>query len=74
MYEYLQIKPIYYSYKPVFNIRASDCAQMIAIATIEDKYRRDANNFEIRNPYALSSMLAKYSEDMKTVKNKSILH
>jgi len=36
---------------------------MITIATVKG---REANNYAIRNPYALSSMLAKYLEDMKT--------
>ena len=38
---------------------------MITIATVEG---REAINYAIRTPYALSSMLAKYLEAMKTTK------
>jgi len=34
---------------------------MITIATVEGS---ESNNYAIRNPYALSSILAKYLEDM----------
>jgi len=44
---------------------------MITIAT---KECGEANNHEFRNPYTLSSMLAKLKIDMKTFQNQSILH